>query len=153
METTETVSAVMAMTSDRVMALAVAALCVAAASMVWSIVMIVRVAVDGYGFRKRSSISSTNVPEHAPLSAGACVDNGVDVETTGEHENRAADGGCRVSTCSDSSFRQCWWILRGAWRSGGFCYRLGLVGFGTLFLAGGAWMLIDLFWGVGNPLK
>jgi hypothetical protein len=51
----------MAMTSDRVLALAVAALCVAAASMVWSIVMIVRVAVDGYGFRKRSSISSTNV--------------------------------------------------------------------------------------------
>lgn len=50
----------MAMTSDRVLALAVAALCVAAASMVWSIVMIVRVAVDGYGFRKRSSISSTN---------------------------------------------------------------------------------------------
>jgi hypothetical protein len=41
-----------------------------------------------------------NVKEHAPLSAGASVDHGVGVETTGEHENRAADRGCCVSTCS-----------------------------------------------------
>jgi hypothetical protein len=41
-----------------------------------------------------------NVKEHATLSAVAGVDHGVEVETTGEHENRAADRGCRVSTCS-----------------------------------------------------
>jgi hypothetical protein len=41
-----------------------------------------------------------NVKEHAPLSAGASVDHGVEVETTGEHEKRAADRGCCVSTCS-----------------------------------------------------
>jgi hypothetical protein len=41
-----------------------------------------------------------NVKEHAPLSAGASVKCGVDVETTEEHENRAADRGCCVSTCS-----------------------------------------------------
>jgi hypothetical protein len=34
---------------------------------------------------------------------GAGVDHGVEVETTGEHENRAADRGCCVSTCSLSS--------------------------------------------------
>ncbi len=43
-----------------------------------------------------------NVKEHAPLSAGASVDHGVEVETTGEHENRAADRGCCVSTCCAS---------------------------------------------------
>jgi hypothetical protein len=43
-----------------------------------------------------------NVKEHATLSAGARVDNGVEVETTGEHENRAADRGCCVSTCCAS---------------------------------------------------
>ena len=42
----------------------------------------------------------SNVKEHATLSAGAHVDYGVDVETTEEHVNRAADRGCRVSTCS-----------------------------------------------------
>jgi len=35
-----------------------------------------------------------NVNEHAPLSARAHVDHGVEVKTTGEHENRAADRGC-----------------------------------------------------------
>jgi hypothetical protein len=45
-----------------------------------------------------------NAKEHAPLSAGASVDHGVEVEATGEHENRAADRGCCVSTCSESSF-------------------------------------------------
>jgi hypothetical protein len=45
-----------------------------------------------------------NVKEHAPLSAGASVDHGVDVETTGEHANRAANRGCCVSACSISSF-------------------------------------------------
>jgi len=35
-----------------------------------------------------------NVKEHAPLSAGASVDHGVEVKTTGEHVNRAADRGC-----------------------------------------------------------
>jgi hypothetical protein len=41
-----------------------------------------------------------NVKEHAPLSARASVDHGVEVETTGEHVNRAADRGCCVSACS-----------------------------------------------------
>ncbi len=41
-----------------------------------------------------------NVKEHATLSAGARVDHGVKVETTGEHVNRAADRGCCVSSCS-----------------------------------------------------
>jgi len=41
-----------------------------------------------------------NVKEHAPLSARASVDHGVDVETTDEHVNRAADRGCSVSSCS-----------------------------------------------------
>jgi hypothetical protein len=47
-------------------------------------------------------ISLQNVKEHATLSAGAGVDHGVGVESTGEHENRAADRGCCVSTCSVS---------------------------------------------------
>jgi len=47
-----------------------------------------------------SSIPLPNVKEHAPLSARASVDHGVEVESTGEHENRAADRGCCVSTCS-----------------------------------------------------
>ena len=46
---------------------------------------------------------STIVQEHATLSAGASVDHGVDVETTKDHLNRAADRGCCVSTCSISS--------------------------------------------------
>ena len=45
-----------------------------------------------------------NVKEHATLSAGASVDHGVEVGVTGEHVNRAADRGCRVSTCSASDF-------------------------------------------------
>jgi hypothetical protein len=40
-----------------------------------------------------------NVQEHAPLSAGASVDHGVEVETTREHVNRAADRDCCVSSC------------------------------------------------------
>jgi hypothetical protein len=56
--------------------------------------------VDVHG----NSISSTNVPEHAPLSARVSVDLGTEVETTGEHENRAADRGCvsRLVRCSSS---------------------------------------------------
>ncbi len=37
---------------------------------------------------------SVDVKEHATLSAGANVDHGVKVETTGAHVNRAADRGC-----------------------------------------------------------
>ena len=44
-------------------------------------------------------ISSTNVKEHATLSAGASFDHGVDVKTTEDHKNRAADRGCCVSPC------------------------------------------------------
>jgi hypothetical protein len=40
-----------------------------------------------------------NVKEHATLSAGASVDRGVEVETTENHVNRAADRGCCVSSC------------------------------------------------------
>ena len=53
----------------------------------------------GVGIHKNSL---ANVKEHAPLSAGASVDHGVEVETTGEHENRAADRSCCVSTCCAS---------------------------------------------------
>ena len=38
--------------------------------------------------------SSANVKEHAPLSARARVDHGVEVQITEDHENRAADRGC-----------------------------------------------------------
>jgi hypothetical protein len=50
----------------------------------------------------RDAYSSANVKEHAPLSAGARVDHGVDVGITVEHVTRAADRGCCVSTCSPS---------------------------------------------------
>ena len=43
-----------------------------------------------------------NAKEHATLSAGASVDHGVEVETTGEHVNRAADRGLTGSACSAS---------------------------------------------------
>jgi hypothetical protein len=36
------------------------------------------------------------------MEAGAHVDHGVEVESKGEHVNRAADRGCCVSTCSHS---------------------------------------------------
>jgi hypothetical protein len=36
----------------------------------------------------------SNVKEHATLSAGASVDHGVEVKTTKDHDNRAADRGC-----------------------------------------------------------
>jgi hypothetical protein len=55
-------------------------------------------------YEKAMKVLLDNVKEHAPLSAGASVDHGVDVETTQEHENRAADRGCCVSSCSESSF-------------------------------------------------
>ena len=45
-----------------------------------------------------------NVKAHATLSAGASVDHGVDVVTTQEHENRAADRGCCVASCWASYF-------------------------------------------------
>jgi hypothetical protein len=56
-----------------------------------------------WGLLKSKFPFLANVKEHAPLSAGANVDHGVEVETTGEHENRAADRGCCVSSCSHSS--------------------------------------------------
>ena len=43
-----------------------------------------------------------NVKEHAPLSARASFDHGVEVEDTGGHVNKAADKGCCVSACSAS---------------------------------------------------
>lgn len=52
------------------------------------------------------SLLPENVKEHATLSAGASVDHGVEVETTGGHENRAADRGCCVSSCSLFSIRE-----------------------------------------------
>jgi len=52
----------------------------------------------------RSHDISCNVKEHATLSAGAGVDHGVEVETTGGHVNRADDRGCCVSTCWDSYY-------------------------------------------------
>jgi hypothetical protein len=42
--------------------------------------------------------------EFLTTSTGKTVDHGVDVETTEKYVNRAADRGCRVSTCSASSF-------------------------------------------------
>ena len=48
--------------------------------------------------------SLANVKEHAPLSAGASVDHGVEVQATEDHINRAADRGCCVSSCSESSY-------------------------------------------------
>jgi hypothetical protein len=53
-------------------------------------------------------LSQENVKEHATLSARASVDHGVEVKTTEEHVNRAADRGCCVSTCSLSyvNYRQ-----------------------------------------------
>ena len=57
------------------------------------------------GFVTRYFVFWPNVQEHAPLSAGANVDHGVKVKTTGEHENRAADRGCvsRLVRCSSLS--------------------------------------------------
>jgi hypothetical protein len=44
-------------------------------------------------------LGMANVKEHATLSARASVDHGVEVETTGEHVNRAADRRCSGSAC------------------------------------------------------
>ena len=71
MEMIETIKAAAAMMSDREMTLAVSALCVATASMVWSMILLVRVAVDYYGFRRRSSSYSTNVHGVARSIGGA----------------------------------------------------------------------------------
>ena len=51
---------------------------------------------------KKACGDEPNVKEHATLSAGARVDHGIEVKTTGKHVNRAADRGCCVSTCSAS---------------------------------------------------
>jgi hypothetical protein len=44
--------------------------------------------------------SQTNVKEHAPPLAGAHVDTGIEVHTTGDVDDKAASGGCCVSSCS-----------------------------------------------------
>ena len=49
-----------------------------------------------------STFFLANVKEHATLSAEASVDHVVKVRYTEEHENRAADRGCCVSTCCAS---------------------------------------------------
>jgi len=41
-----------------------------------------------------------NVKEHAPPLAGAHIETGVEVHITGDVDDRAASGGCCVSTCS-----------------------------------------------------
>jgi hypothetical protein len=46
-----------------------------------------------------------NVKEHAPLSARAHVDHGVEVKTREDHENRAADRGCVSRLVRASAFR------------------------------------------------
>ena len=73
MEITETTNAVVASISERGIPVAEVALCVAAASIVWSSIMIWRVVSDYYGFKRRSSISSTNVEGH-PRRADAEAD-------------------------------------------------------------------------------
>jgi hypothetical protein len=65
-----------------------------------------------------STEATATVKEDAPLSARASVDHGVEVETTGEHENKAADRGCCVPSCSALLFvcdntvlpRECVWL-------------------------------------------
>jgi len=51
---------------------------------------------DGVGL---ASISLENVKEHAPPLAGAHVETGVEVHDTGDVADRAASGGCCVSSC------------------------------------------------------
>lgn len=46
-----------------------------------------------------------NVKEHAPPLAGASVETGIEVHTPGDVYDKAASGGCCVSTCSTSSIR------------------------------------------------
>lgn len=58
----------------------------------------------GYGDGGTSHNSSTNVKEHATLSAGASVNQGVMGEATEDHKNRAADRGCVSRLVRDSSF-------------------------------------------------
>ena len=40
-----------------------------------------------------------NVKEHAPPLAGAHVETGVGVHDTGDVDDKAASGGCCVSSC------------------------------------------------------
>jgi len=47
--------------------------------------------------------SQTNVQEHATPLAGADVETGEKVHVTGDVADRAASGGCCVSTCCASS--------------------------------------------------
>ena len=53
---------------------------------------------------QQCQISSENVKEHAPPLARAHVETGVEVHNTGDVDDRAASGGCGVSSCSESSF-------------------------------------------------
>ena len=46
--------------------------------------------------------SLANVKEHAPPLAGASVETGVEVHVTGDVADKAASGGCSVSTCCAS---------------------------------------------------
>jgi len=46
------------------------------------------------------SFSLANVKEHAPPLAGAHVETGEKVHITGDVADRAASGGCCVSSCS-----------------------------------------------------
>ena len=50
----------------------------------------------------RVFIFLANVKEHATPLAGAAVERGVEVHVSGDVDNRAASGGCCVSTCSAS---------------------------------------------------
>lgn len=55
-------------------------------------------------------IYSENVQEHAPPLAGASVETGIRVHDTGDVDDKAASGGCCVSSCS-ASFESRWvWI-------------------------------------------
>lgn len=44
-------------------------------------------------------IHPANVEEHAPPLAGASVETGVGVHITGDVADKAASGGCCVSSC------------------------------------------------------
>lgn len=55
-----------------------------------------------------NEIFLANVKEHAPPLAGAHVETGVEVHTSGDVDDKAASGGCCVSSCCASSF-----VLRG----------------------------------------
>ena len=50
--------------------------------------------------KQRAAFSRPNVKEHAPPLAGAHVETGKRVHITGDVDDRAASGGCCVSSCS-----------------------------------------------------